>query len=244
MYRQVEAHLRGLIDSDRFRTGDRLPSELELARELGVNRLTVRQAIAELRRAGVLTVRQGAGTFVAEPPLDMEVSVSPPSSAEAVSAKVADTFSGLARTVVEQRIGWTVVEGTSPDAELPCRHLSADRRARLLRIDAVMHVDDEPWITSSYWVRRARFGSLPNLWGEGADLNQAIAEHYAIHLKYGWRSFGAVAATERDRDLLDVPAGSPLLVREGVNVDPSGTPVFYVHRRCRSDKVRFLYRYT
>src|ERR1700733_15673557 len=54
-------------------------SATKLAAELGINRLTVRRAVEELTREGVLLVRQGAGTFVAEPrrPLPVTISLSP-----------------------------------------------------------------------------------------------------------------------------------------------------------------------
>lgn len=45
-------------------TGFRLPSETELARDLGVGRLTVRAALAELERRYVIRRKQGSGTFV------------------------------------------------------------------------------------------------------------------------------------------------------------------------------------
>lgn len=244
LYRQVENHLRELIGSDRLRPGDRLPSELELADTLGVHRLTVRQAIAELRRAGELHVRQGSGTFVAQRPMDLELSVSPPLSAETVRSKVADAFTVLDRTAVERAVGWELIGASDADGAVPRRHLGAARNAQLWRFDRVLHVDGEPWVASSYWLRRSRFTSLPRRWTDDTGLNELLAEQYGIRPHYGWRVFSAAAPTDDDRTALDLPAGLPLLVREGVNVDEGGDPVFYVHRRCRSDKVRFLYRYS
>ncbi len=55
----------GLVRSGGFAPGSRLPSERELARQLGVSRPTVRQAIGALVRMGVLETRRGAGTVVA-----------------------------------------------------------------------------------------------------------------------------------------------------------------------------------
>lgn len=56
--------IRDLIMSGRYRPGDRLPPEHELAADVGVSRNALREAVRALRLVGVLDVRQGDGTFV------------------------------------------------------------------------------------------------------------------------------------------------------------------------------------
>ena len=50
----------------RWRAGDRLPSESDIALEYGVSRVTVRSALQTLEARGLLTIRHGSGTFVAD----------------------------------------------------------------------------------------------------------------------------------------------------------------------------------
>lgn len=66
LYKQLKEYIRTWIESNRLQPGDKIPTERELARLLGVSRLTVRQAIAELVREGILYRVQGSGTYVAE----------------------------------------------------------------------------------------------------------------------------------------------------------------------------------
>ncbi|MGH7897813.1 MAG: GntR family transcriptional regulator, partial [Candidatus Binatia bacterium] len=54
VYRQLEAYLRGLIESGRLPTGRKLPATRELARTLGLGRVTVNRAYETLRREGLL----------------------------------------------------------------------------------------------------------------------------------------------------------------------------------------------
>lgn len=61
---EVVQHLREMIHNGELRPGDRLPSERDLAKLLGVSRPTLRVAICSLAAIGVLRSRQGAGTFV------------------------------------------------------------------------------------------------------------------------------------------------------------------------------------
>ncbi|MEI2806489.1 FadR/GntR family transcriptional regulator [Albidovulum sp.] len=62
----VVRQIEGLILRGILRPGERLPSERDLAERLGVSRPSLREAVAELQEAGLLTTRAGAGIFVAE----------------------------------------------------------------------------------------------------------------------------------------------------------------------------------
>lgn len=66
-FRQIADHLRAGIDEGRLHPGDRLPSESELTQHYGVARMTVRQAIQELRTEGRVVAEHGRGVFVRTP---------------------------------------------------------------------------------------------------------------------------------------------------------------------------------
>ena len=67
---QVKAHIKERIVNDGFDNG-RIPPETELASDLGVSRTTVRDALSRLEHEGTIYRRQGAGTFVNEPGLQI-----------------------------------------------------------------------------------------------------------------------------------------------------------------------------
>ena len=62
----VVRQIEDLILKGILRPGERLPSERELSERLGVSRPSLREAVAELQEAGLLTTRAGAGIYVAE----------------------------------------------------------------------------------------------------------------------------------------------------------------------------------
>ncbi|WP_363321342.1 winged helix-turn-helix domain-containing protein [Saccharomonospora sp.] len=64
LWEQVADDLRADIKSGRLAPGSRLPNELELATIYGVARVTIRNALASLRREGLIIVTRGRGTFV------------------------------------------------------------------------------------------------------------------------------------------------------------------------------------
>lgn len=67
LYQQIADRLRGELAGGVYRTGERLPTENELAGQLGVSRPTVRQALEVLTKEGLLVRVKGSGTFAAEP---------------------------------------------------------------------------------------------------------------------------------------------------------------------------------
>ncbi|MGW1615587.1 FadR/GntR family transcriptional regulator [Streptomyces sp. NPDC002285] len=72
---QVAAILAEEIESGRLAEGDKLPTEVELVKQLGVSRTVVREAVSRLRNAGLVEPRQGRGVFVLPRrtrPLDLE----------------------------------------------------------------------------------------------------------------------------------------------------------------------------
>lgn len=72
---RVAALLAEEIESGRLTEGDKLPTEVELVKQLGVSRTVVREAVSRLRNAGLVEPRQGLGVFVLPRrarPLDLE----------------------------------------------------------------------------------------------------------------------------------------------------------------------------
>ena len=69
----VVDYVRRLIESGKFRAGDKLPPERELAQLIGVSRATVRAGLQSLATVGVVGSRRGSGTFVADGPPILDV---------------------------------------------------------------------------------------------------------------------------------------------------------------------------
>ena len=64
LYRQIAEQLRALIAKGEFAAGARLPAERDLARQLGVSRPSVREALIALEVEGWVEVRTGSGVYV------------------------------------------------------------------------------------------------------------------------------------------------------------------------------------
>ena len=67
LYKQVKALMVTSLTNNEWRLGERIPTEPELASKYGVGISTVRAAVAELEQLGVLSRKQGKGTYVVVP---------------------------------------------------------------------------------------------------------------------------------------------------------------------------------
>lgn len=106
-----------IVAEKRLQPGDKLPNEVELSQELGVSRATLREAIRTLSAQGVLEVRRGKGTFVAQQVAEMDDFGF--SSLEQIRGQLRDLFE--LRSIFEPRA-----------AELACRRATAEELEEIL----------------------------------------------------------------------------------------------------------------
>src|SRR5215467_5586356 len=95
LYYQVQHTITQRISRGEYPPGSQLPSESELSRELGVSRVTVREALRVLAQENLLVTAQGRGTFVAE-----KAKVSQP--ARTFTGYLEDLYDQLQRVSVKQ----------------------------------------------------------------------------------------------------------------------------------------------
>lgn len=72
LYLQYAEKFRKMILEGEFNEGDKFPAEIDLSKQYGVARITIRNAINELVRDNLLVRRPGKGTFIAEPKIERE----------------------------------------------------------------------------------------------------------------------------------------------------------------------------
>nr|WTB30935.1 phosphonate metabolism transcriptional regulator PhnF [Streptomyces sp. NBC_00830] len=225
LYRQLTDLLEGRIAGGDLSPDDWLPTEGELADTYGVHRLTVRQALADLARRGLISTVHGKGSFVSRPTIRYEVG--PGHEASFTRAMRA------ADRVVELR---PLRSGTDTDPDV---RAALGTRGQLRRYDALRVVDDVPWSVSTTWLPARRFPGLDRHWRGDTSLYEVLAGHYGVHLVRQSRTFAATAAGALEAEQLMVPLGAPVLLVRGLNVDEEGHPVAVVEHRFRGDRVEF-----
>jgi DNA-binding GntR family transcriptional regulator len=234
LYERVRQSIAQTLTDGTLSPGDKLPSESRLAEEFGVNRLTVRRAIEELARAGVVESRQGSGTFVSDRIIRIPLSqrLSTDSLVSRLNAQIADR--GLAYEDILIRAVKLQSSHLNTTLELPS--------GPLWRVDNALVVNGATWMWSSSWFPRELLkdpaGNWDHVTGLYGQLNAALGEPRPV-----WRAISADAATLEDTEILGVRASSPILVRDGLTAGESCEPMLRVSRRARMDRVSYVLRY-
>jgi GntR family transcriptional regulator len=193
----------------------RLPSEPALAQELGVNRGTVRRALAALVEDRVLVTVRGRGTFVASPVVEPLLEGRLRSLSEDFAAQgVAATTTVLSSSV-----------GRPPLAVQSLLDVPAGTPA--LRLERIFSGPEGPL---AYLVNYVRADLCPGI--EKVDfahraLFDVIERDHGLRIADGRRTFGAHAARPDVAVNLGVDVGSPVLYLEQITYLDDGRPVEY-----------------
>jgi GntR family transcriptional regulator len=235
LYRRIADTLRGRLDDGTYQPDSRLPSEPILAAELKVHRLTVRRALDELAREGLIQPRQGAGTFVTRRPAPLAVTV--PLTREEFTSSLRAQLETRGQRYTDRLISTELGDDTQARRQLRAP------RSRLRRVDSNLEVDAEVWVCSTAWGPDRLLHNVASTWRQTDGIYGVLLDGPAAPLRYLWRSFAAETASVEDAQRLGVKPGSPVLVREGLTGDSLGKPVLWVRRRARFDRVRYVLHY-
>ena len=212
LWRQIVGHLRQDIDRGVLPPGARLPTEAELSHRFGVNRHTVRRALEELSRGGVVRVEQGRGSFVAEDVLDYAV-------------EPRTRFAEWIRRHNKEPSGRVLqLKDTIADARVAAG-LGIHPGARIVLFERVGFADDRPVSLTSHHFPAARLPGLLEALRAAPRITEALQRvGVADYMRQVTRVTARLPSAE-EAVLLRTGRNRPLLVAENVNVDRVGAVV-------------------
>jgi GntR family transcriptional regulator, transcriptional repressor for pyruvate dehydrogenase complex len=112
VYEEIVAKIKDMIEKGRFKSGDQLPVERELAEVFRVSRSSVREALRSLESQGFLESRQGNGTYIASQPVESLVN---PLASVIFSEKDGQSELFEMRRVLEPQLAYLAAERATPD---------------------------------------------------------------------------------------------------------------------------------
>jgi GntR family phosphonate transport system transcriptional regulator len=225
LWRQIADQIRLLAATGELGHDGRLPPEMALAARFGVNRHTVRSAIAQLTQEGLLRAEQGRGTFAVR--------------------------SGrLAYPITRRTRFSTGLEGQA--RSLQARLLAeavemADRRiagalhledgARVIRLETLSEADGWPVSRATSWFAAERFSGIARRFAETGSITAAL-KALGIH-DYVRRStlISARHAGHEELQQLQLAPGAIVIVTEAINDDLEGRPIQYSQTRFAADRI-------
>lgn len=226
-YLQIEEEIARRIESGEIEPGRRIPPEREFCEQLGVSRMTVRQALSRLEQRGLLVRQQGRGTFASQPKLRQSATV----------------LRGFFEEMVDQGMVPTSTVLSAEERVAPRRLAQAlDLRLgeTVTTIVRVRYAETVPVV-----VERSSFPTriVPGLLDmdlEQGSIYRILDERYGARPVRASQSMEAVPAESWEASILGIPVGSPVMHVERTAWDEQGRPVEYARDAYRGDRTRFV----
>lgn len=199
LYQVVEDHIRDLINNGTLIPGDLIPSEPQLAKQLGVSQGTAKKAIDNLVWERRLYRHQGKGTYISN--IDFNNSL----FRFTTYGDAAGHHTRIHKETTQRRI--------EPGTKAICEKLQVPVKSPLLYIERVGYVQDKPVLVEySRWQSEL----VPGLENEDIhipDLLYAlIVEKYKVPVVRAEETLTAGAADKKTAETLQIEPGSPVLV--------------------------------
>jgi GntR family phosphonate transport system transcriptional regulator len=214
LFSAIAATLREEVARGLYPPGAKLPSEAVLSKRFGVNRHTVRRALAELTGAGITVSRRGAGVFVTaratEYPIGRRVRFHR-------NLAAAGRLPGREILFLETR--------EAEPAEAKALRLAAAAQVHIY--EGVSFADGVPIAVFRSAFPAERFPGLPEALARTKSVTAALAEAGVDDYTRTSTRLHARRASATQARHLNSREGSPLLLSEAINIDGAGRPIEY-----------------
>jgi GntR family transcriptional regulator len=224
--KQSEARERVLDLIAQLGVGDAIPSERQLSTDIGVSRLTVRAALDDLVREGFLIRKRGSGTFVSEP-------------------KIAQELTMTSFTEDMQRRGMEPASRTLELRTVPAgpwlgRTLHVSPSEPVVVVKRLRLADHETMAIETLHVRASLVPGLSAQDLEGHSFYELLSERYGLDIVGGLQTIEPTVTNEEESEHLGVPLHSPAFLFERTTRSSAGEIVEYVRSLYRGDRYRLV----
>src|SRR5947207_3125002 len=224
--KQSEARARVLDLIEQLAIGKAIPSERQLSSELGVSRLTVRAALDDLVREGLLIRRRGSGTFVSEPKIAQELTMT--------------SFTEDMRRRGMVPGSRTVELKSQPAGAWLGRILHVSPSESVVVVKRTRLADHETMAIETLHVRASLVPGLSADDLESHSFYTLLSDRYGIDIVGGLQTIEPTVTNEEESELLGVPLHSPAFLFERTTRSPEGQIVEYVRSIYRGDRYRLV----
>lgn len=224
IWETIAATLTAEIAEAQYLPGDKLPTEASLAARFGVNRHTVRRAIAALSEAGLTHSQRGAGVFVTAKPTDYPLSR---------RVRFHQNLSAAGKRAGKKVLRREVRAASPREAE----PLLLAPGAPVAIHESLSLADGAPIALSRSVFPAERFPDILDHLGRTTSITKALILSGLSDYTRASTRLTAKLATAAQARHLRIPEGAPILRTISVNTDLDGQPVEYGHTWFAGDRV-------
>ena len=205
--------------------GTAIPSERQLSADLGVSRLTLRAALDDLAREGYVVRRRGSGTYVQQPKIAQELTITSFSDDMRRRGMVPGSRTLSMSTILAgARLGRSLNVSPSEQIVVVKRLRLADGETMAIE---TLHIPEAlvPGLTP-----KALTGSFYEL----------LRDRYGVTIVEGTQAIEPTVTNEEESEALGVPLHSPAFLFERTSRDEAGRTVEFVQSVYRGDRYRIV----
>jgi GntR family transcriptional regulator len=212
LHAQVESLLRELIELPEYKHGEFLPKEVDLAKELGISRNTLRQATNKLEYEGLLVRKKGIGTKVADKSITTNL----------------DNWKSFTQEMSEKGVGFrnysSEVKWVKADERIAA-FFDVATGIDILCLCRLRGASDGPFVYfESYFHPRIQMTGKEDF---SRPLYDILENDYHVIPTISKENIRAKPASKITADRLEIEYREPVLVRERYVSDPGGRPIEY-----------------
>ena len=226
LYDQLVDILTEKIEHE-YRPGDMLPSERELSKYYGLSRTTVRLALQELERLGLVVRQHGRGTFVA----DRSVQTTNLSQTYSFTEQMRELGRKPATTILE----FSEIESDKNLAS----SLGVRIGDKLFKIKRLRSADGVPMMVERTYLPVRKFMSLKRPMLEHESLYHVIEQCFHEKIRVAEEEFFASIARPADAHLLDISEGAPVLDLVRTTYNMGNEIIEYTLSVARADQFKY-----
>ena len=227
LWRRIADDLERAIARGEFAEGERLPGEVDIAARFGVNRHTVRRALAALAERGLVRASRGSGTFVEGSPLPYPI-------------RSRTRFSEIVSAAGREAGGRLIGHAREPATADIAQRLALTPGTEVTRLEILRSADRVPICASTAWLPAAQFPDLVRRYRANRSMTKTFAQFGISEYRRQRTRISASIADAIDAARLALPVGSPLVVLDSIDVTPEGRPVLTARARFAADRVELM----
>lgn len=226
IYIKIHNQLRENIEDGKWKVGEKIPAERELAGQFNVSRMTLRQAIQELVDEGILERRVGSGTFVANRKVQERMSG-------------VTSFTDLMKSLGKVPSSTTISYHLTIPSQVEIEKLDLKEGDQVVRMERIRSGNDVP---ICFEVATIPASLVKGLSKEEVTTSFWETLEHKVHLYPGHavQHISATKANERIATYLNVKRGDPLLRMTQLSYLQDGTPFEYVHTQYVGSRFEFV----
>lgn len=228
IYHQVALSLQRRIARQEWRVGDKLPSEYELADTYEVSRVTVRQALTELEKEGIVVRRRPTGTFVAKTPKTLSPTV----------GMMVDITSSLRNAGHNTDIVTVDMDESRDVPDVASEFLGTSEADGHVVIRRLITVDHSPFAWIQNILSMKRFPDLLERGLKNNSVQQTLFDYYGVKAASSDHWLQVTQATDEDVQLLGVEPDSMIMGLDTAFVDQLDIPMVFMCTRLITDQMR------